>query len=165
MGQNRGKPFEKHIEEAFNRVAGVSVDRIHDQTTRFKGSKNVSDYIVYKRPHEYYIECKSTTTNTLSFAKITQWDALLEKSNYDGVISGVMIWFINRDVTMFIPIQSLEIAKHNGCKSVPYNCLEVDKGKGFYGFNIAGRKKKVYFDYDMTKFFEDVENSDLDIFK
>lgn len=43
MTVNRGKQFEHVIQEAFEKVDGVSIDRLHDQTTGFSGSQNICD--------------------------------------------------------------------------------------------------------------------------
>lgn len=43
MAYNRGKKFEDAIRESFEKVPGVSIDRIHDQTTGWKGSTNICD--------------------------------------------------------------------------------------------------------------------------
>lgn len=155
MPNNRGKQFEQKIKEAFLKVPGVSVDRLHDQTTGYKGSQNICDFIVYKEPYEYYIECKTVHGNTLPFSNITetQWNGLLEKSKIPGVCAGIMCWWVDSDQTWFIPIWILEDAK-NVChaKSIgikyPYCHMQA------YWTYIPGNKKRVFFDYDMTSFFE-----------
>ena len=43
MAENRGKQFEGVIKEAFEKVPGVSIDRLHDQTNGFVGSSNICD--------------------------------------------------------------------------------------------------------------------------
>ena len=82
MTQNKGKNFESIIKHAFLKVPGVSIDRIPDQTMHHKGACNICDFIVYKKPYEYYIECKTVHGNTLPFSNITdmQWTGLLAKS-------------------------------------------------------------------------------------
>ena len=94
MSVNRGKDFENVIKRSFEKVEGVSIDRLHDQTTGFKGSRNICDFIVYKEPYEYYIECKSVHGNTLPFSNITdnQWTGMLEKSRIEGVFAGLICW-------------------------------------------------------------------------
>ena len=110
MSENRGKQFERVIREAFEKVPGVSIDRLHDQTNGFKGSQNICDFIVYKEPYEYYFECKSVHGRTLSihsiphtgkdgkvcgfYGNITdkQWGGLLEKSKIPGVFAGIICW-------------------------------------------------------------------------
>jgi hypothetical protein len=155
MAVNRGKHFEAIIREAFERVDGVSIDRIHDQTTRYKGSTNICDFIVYKKPYEYYIECKTVHGNTLPFSNITdnQWNGMLEKSKIQGVTAGVICWWIDKDVTLFIDIRRLEYLRYIGLKSVRYyNEQWTD-----LIVPIKGKKKRVFFEYDMDKFFEEVE--------
>ena len=151
MGVNRGKDFEKVIKEAFEKVPGVSIDRLHDQMNGFAGSANISDFIVYNYPYEYYIECKSVHGNTLPFSNISknQWTGMLEKSKIDGVFAGVMCWWIDKDITLFLPIDELELEKQHGWKSVRYD-IEQDNGV----VKIKGKKKRVFFEYDMEEFFK-----------
>ena len=153
MAVNRGKEFEKRIREAFEKVPNVSVDRLHDQTTGFKGSQNICDFIVYKEPYEYYIECKTVHGNVLPFKNITdtQWQGLLAKSKIEGVKAGVMCWWVDRDVTKFIPIQALEWNRVFDYKSLRYD----HNGTAFV--TIKGKKKRVFFEYDMEEFFKHFE--------
>jgi len=150
--QNRGKDFEKVIKEAFEKVPGVSIDRLHDQMNGFAGSANISDFIIYKYPYEYYIECKSVHGNTLPFSNISknQWNGMLEKSKIDGVFAGVLCWWIDKDVTAFIPITLLEQWKTSGYKSVRYDDVQDCP----YAIELHGKKKRVFFEYDMEEFFK-----------
>ena len=152
---NRGKEFETRIKEAFQRVPHVSIDRIHDQTTMWKGSTNGNDFTVYKKPYEYYIECKSIRGNTFPLSNITekQWETLVEKSEIDGVFAGVIIWFIERDVTFYVPIRELANAEAYGRKSIRYD------EKMIKTVPIKGVKKRVFWEYDLTSFFTDVDSS------
>lgn len=153
MAVNRGKEFEQRIKEAFEKVPNVSIDRLHDQTTMYKGSSNICDFIVYKEPYEYYIECKSVHGNVLPFKNITdtQWNGLLEKSRIKGVYAGVICWWVDRDVTKFIPIEALEWNRKFGYKSLRYD----HNGTSF--INIKGKKRRVFFDYEMSEFFNHTE--------
>ena len=153
MANNKGKEFEAVVKQAFEKMENVSIDRFKDTIARQKDNKNPSDFVVYKKPYEYYVECKTTTQNTLNFNNIRQWDDLVEKSKIKGVIAGVLVWFRNQDKTIFVPIQSLVIAKENGCKSIHYMAIENGQKLGFTGVIIPGKKKRVYFDYDMDAFF------------
>lgn len=179
MAVNRGKKFEDIIKEAFEKIPDVSVVRLHDQTTGYLGSSNHCDFIVYKKPYEYHIECKSVHGNTLSihsipkpdkhgvlhgfYGNITdkQWEGLLEKSKIKGVFAGIICWWIDKDITRFIPIQILQCEKDDGMKSIRY---DADLGIGYqdeYQFSpvidLKGKKKRVFFDYDMDDFFHQIE--------
>ena len=174
---NRGKQFEQVIKEAFEKVPNVSIDRLHDQTNGFKGSQNICDFIVYKEPYEYYIECKSVHGNTLSihsnpktgkdgklhgfYGNITdtQWEGMLEKSKIEGVFAGVICWWVDKDVTKFIPIQLLQTLKNLGDKSIRFNSLfkGVEMIDSYVPvIEIKGKKKRVFFDYDMEEFFNEL---------
>lgn len=151
MSQNRGKQFELVVRRAFEALPDVSIDRLHDQTTGFIGSSNICDFIVYRKPYEFYFECKSVHGNTLPFQNITetQWNGLLEKSKIKGVFAGVICWWVDRNVTAYIPIQSLVIMREElGQKSVRFD--------NNYILPIAGKKKRVFFEYDMEVLLNEI---------
>lgn len=163
MAENRGKKFENVVKKSFLKVPNVSIDRLHDQTNGFKGSQNICDFIVYREPYEYYIECKSVHGNTLPFSNITetQWNGLLEKSKIEGVFAGVICWWIDKDITRFIPIQILQMLKEEGKKSINCywdSCVDVYNIR-YYIPEIKGKKKRVFFDYDMGEFLNVIANS------
>lgn len=155
MAVNRGKQFEDVIRESFEKVHGVSIDRLHDQTTHYKGSTNICDFIVYREPYEYYFECKSVHGNTLSFSNITetQWSGLFEKSKIEGVFAGIICWWTDKDVTLFLPIEELKLEKQHGWKSVRY---DIEKANGV--IEIKGKKKRVFFEYDMEEFLNEIQS-------
>lgn len=180
MAVNRGKQFEDIIQQCFEKVSNTSVVRLHDQTTGYLGSSNHCDFIVYKEPLEYHIECKSVHGNTLSIHSIpkpdkhgvlhgfygnitdTQWEGLLEKSKIPGIVAGIICWWVDKDITLFIPIQLLEYLREKGDKSIRYDCdwnIGIPGEKPFTFsrvykcISILGKKKRVFFDYDMESFF------------
>ena len=149
---NRGKDFEKIIKEAFEKVKGVSIDRLHDQMNGYACSYNICDFIVYKEPYQYYIECKSVHGNLLPFSNITpnQWRCMLEKSKIQGVRAGVICWWCDKDITMYIPIQVLQHYKDMGAKSIRFDDPFSEL------IHIKGKKKRVFYEYDMEDFFNEV---------
>lgn len=146
---NRGKQFEQQIREAFEKVPQTSVIRLLDPQNGYAGVRNICDFIVYHYPQCYFIECKSCYGNTLPFSNITdnQWNGLLQMSSIVGVTAGIIVWFIDKDETLFVPIKVLQDLKDAGEKSVNVN--KVDRS---LCYRVPGTKKKVLFDYDMTGF-------------
>ena len=151
--KNLGKQFEQVIHQAFSKVPDVSIDRLRDAPRKLKGVDNPSDFIVYKKPHEVYVECKSHKGNTLPFSCIRdeQYRGLEDKSQVEGVIAGVLIWFIDHDITVWIDIESV-LWWRQYHKSI--NIKDLDKIPNT--LIVQGKKKRVYFDYSMDQFLNDL---------
>ena len=157
---NRGKDFENAIRKAFKVHTDVSIDRLTDPMAGYSGVRNVCDFIVYKRPHQYYIECKSTHGISLPLDRITknQYEGLIAKSKIPGVIAGIIVWFVDLDCTYFVPITYIEILKQNGIKSInPRKDYYDVLGTILWKFPIEGKKSRVLYRYDMGKFFKKME--------
>lgn len=165
MAENRGKKFENVVREAFEKVSNVSIDRLHDQTTGYLGSSNICDFIVYRKPYEYYFECKTIHGNTFPFVNVTdtQLKGMLEKSQIKGVKAGIICWWVDRDVTKFIPIKVIALMKMCGHKSIRYdfwdNIIDTDAMETYKIYSIHGKKKRVFFDYDMEELLNEISNT------
>lgn len=157
--KNYGKEFERRVFEDFVRVQGVSIDRIPDQVTRYKGSSsNICDFIVYKEPTLLYLECKTVHGNTLPFSNIrtNQWDGMFKKSYIPGVRAGVLVWFIDKDITQFISISLLEYLRQCGKKSIRFDYTDKWLDEDEYIITIPAKKKRVMFEYDFSNFFSEI---------
>jgi penicillin-binding protein-related factor A (putative recombinase) len=155
---NRGKDFEGIVKDCFKAIPNVYIRRLYDPQGGQLGVANPCDFDVYKYPKFYMIECKSVHGNTLSihsnnpkkkYGNIsnTQWEGLSEASKY-GVVCGVLCWWVDKDITRFLPIESLVQRKIEGNKSIRY---DDDLPNSLI---IKGSKKRVFFDYDFTEFLE-----------
>ncbi len=155
---NLGKKFEDVVKESFLKCLNVSIDRLRDAPKKMKNVDNPSDFIVYKYPHEIYVECKSHKGNTLPFACIReeQIKGMSEKSQIDGVLAGVILWFIDHDLTVWIPIQEVVDWQRRGAKSI--NIKDLDHLQHIV---IQGKKKRVYFDYDIEDFLRELYEEKL----
>lgn len=151
MSVNRGKQFEDIIREQFKKLNNVVTIRLYDVTTGYINQNNICDLIVYDEGILNLIECKAVHGNTLNFKshiKQNQWDGLLEESYKPGVNAGILVWFIDHDVTLWLDIQYLQDLKESGYKS-----FNVKDRMSVY--ELAGVKKKVFFEYDLRKFLKD----------
>lgn len=160
MAVNRGKQFEDEIESAFKKCPEVSIDRFMDPAAGYAGVRNICDFVVYSYPFQYYLECKSCHGNTLSiysnnpkkcYGDITnnQWEGLLEKSVIRGVEAGVVVWFIDHDITAYVPIEMLAGLRLSGAKSL--NVKDIVNNNVPH-LRVPGRKKRVLFEYDVYNF-------------
>lgn len=154
MAQNRGKDFEEVVRKCFEKVKDTSIIRLPDPAMGYLGYRNVCDFIVYHYPKQYFIECKSCHGASLPLDNITrnQREGLAEVKDILGVRAGVLVWFVDHDYTVWVPIQVILGMRENGEKSLNWKraqlmnrCIEV-----------LGKKKRVFFDYDMEDFFDAV---------
>ncbi len=120
----------------------------------YKGNVNICDFIVYHYPTLYYLECKSCYGNTLPWSNITQnqWNGLIKKSSIKGVIAGYIIWFIDHNETIFLPAKDAQYLKEV-CGHKSFNITKWDYGDWYH---FKGKKKRVFFEYDMDDFFNKI---------
>ena len=135
---NRGKEFEKRIKEALDNVDGLYVQRLYDAQM---SSDYPSDFIAYKYPNLYLIECKSHLGRfPLSCISENQWRYMTSLSRLEGINAYVIVWFVDYDVTRLFNIAYLKQCKDIGVKSIKYN---DENGKV-----VKAKKKRTYFEYD-----------------
>lgn len=121
------------------------MDRLYDVTTGYKSIKQVSDFIGYKFPYEFYIECKSHRGASIPMTNITQYDKLKEKIGITGVRAGVVLWLIDKDIVMYIPMSTVKQLKEDGEKSIGVRHLE-----DYNIYTIPSVKKRVFMDSDYS---------------
>jgi len=143
---NRGKQFEERFKLDWKRtVPNASLDRLYDQVSGMKTISNISDFIGYSYPNIFYLECKSTKENTFNFSYLTQYEKLKPKVGIPGVRVGVVIWFINHDRVVYVPIGTVSKMKEDGLKSVNIRTLD---GSGYRFFEIPSKKLRVFLESD-----------------
>ena len=148
MATNRGKKFEDRFKEDWARtMPNSSIDRIYDVVSGKKTISNVSDFIGYKKPNIFYLECKSTHENTFNFVKLTQYDKLKKKVGIPGVRAGVVIWFIEHDRVVYVPISTITKMKEDGLKSVNIRFLAQS---GYKYYEIPSVKLRVFMESDYS---------------
>ena len=120
-----GKKFEERFKLQWqDTVPDSFIYRLNDQMSGYLGSSNVSDFICYKKPDLYLIECKSHGGNTFPFSAFRQYDGLVEYAGIPGVHAGVVLWMYDHDKVIWIPIQTFMELKNEGKKSFNIKLLD-----------------------------------------
>lgn len=146
MANNRGKQWETKVREDFHRTFPLgSIDRLYDPVGGYLGVHNISDFIAYKYPNIFYLECKSIGGNTFPLSNLKQYESLLPKVGLPGVRVGVIIWFYDHDKVIYAPISTVTKMKEDGKKSI--NIKDV---VNYNLITVPGVKKRVYIDCDYT---------------
>ena len=122
MSTNKGKAFEQKFYLDWKKsFPNGTIDRIYDSVSGYKTISNVSDFIGYNYPNIFYLECKSHLKNTWNFSYFTQYDKLKEKVGIPGVRAGVVLWMIDHDKVVYLPVSTVTEMKKNGEKSLRGN--------------------------------------------
>lgn len=165
---NVGKDFEQQIKDSM--PSDVFYYRLKDAASSFGQDSsqtrfsltNPFDFFMYKYPHLYAIENKSTATRSLSFAtdkkikgKNIKFDQINElKAAADkGLIAGFLFNFREVNETYFIFIDDfIKFTKTYDKKSI-----NVEDVKEFNGFLVPQKLKKVKYSYDINALIEHCE--------
>ena len=161
---NRGKDFEENFKKQMV-SSGFDVNRVCDNTAGYMGGRNVCDFITYIYPSIFYFELKTTKGNTLPFCNITQnqFLGLLEKEKVEGAGAGIIVWFLDHDKTFFVSADCMQKIKNEGMfkslhiRDLKLKAEEFDKGRYHKCFEINGIKKRVFFNYNMQEFKQNLE--------
>lgn len=148
MSNNAGKAFEQKFKQDFKKsFPNGTIDRIYDSTSGYKTISNISDFIGYNYPNIYYLECKSHLGNTWNFSYFTQYDKLKTKVGINGVRAGVVLWMIDHDKVIYLPVSSVTKMMEDGKKSFNIKMLE---DKSYNIIEIPSVKKRVFLDSDYS---------------
>lgn len=138
MSQSRGKKFEERFKLNWYETVPDSICyRLMDAMSGYTQVSNVGDFICYKRPELFLIDCKSHEGNTIPFSAISQLDKMLEYTGITGVHPGIVWWSIDNDKVIWIPAETLGKLRDEGKKSFnikylcddSYECLELPSKK------------------------------------
>lgn len=141
MSVNYGKKFEERFKLDWKKSFPTgTITRLYDNTAGYLAISNICDFICYNYPNIFFIECKTHKGASLPLTNITQYEKLLSVADKPGVVAGVVLWLYEKDIVMFIPIQTLAKLKNNKIKSVG-----VFTNKDTYDIIIIPSKKLVRY--------------------
>lgn len=149
MAVSRGKQFEEKFKSDWNKTMPDSfLLRIPDQVSKYAGySSNICDFIGFKSPKLFLIECKSIHGNTFPLTNLRQFDKLVSYKDVKNVFPGVMLWWVDKDVVAWISVQSILEMKKDEKKSINVKMIEE---KVYDIVVIPSIKKRVFLDSDYS---------------
>lgn len=132
--------------------------RLYDVTNGYKSIVNACDFICYKQPFIYLIDCKSTQGNTLPFNDIRQFEQMCKYYPIEGVKVGIIWWSIKNDSIVWIPISTLIQLKKDDKKSFNIKMLADNT---YYALEIPSYKKRVFMDSDYSFLIKNSSKGDF----
>ena len=147
MSLNRGKQWEMKVKECWHKTMPNSfILRLPDQQSGYHLSSNVSDYIAFKSPRLFLLECKSVLGNTVPFANLTQYEKMLPYKNVEDIFPGFMVWWVEHGIVAWVPVETVECMKKENKKSVNVKNLKDDSTITI----IPTVKKRILLDCDFS---------------
>lgn len=148
MAENRGKIWEKKFLEDWKKsFPNTFLFRIPDQVTGYKTtSQNPCDYIAFVDNLLFLIECKSHKGASIPFDAIPQYERLLAYEGMKDVIPGVIVWFMEKDRVIWVPLNTMTQMKKDGEKSIKLSKLYP--GSNYYYLEIPAKKLRVFMQCD-----------------
>ena len=154
MALNRGKQFEAKLKQDFlSSISESTIDRLYDSVSGYKAISNISDFIGYKKPFIFYLEAKSHQGNTFPLVNLTQYDKLVGKIGIPGVRTGVVLWMIDKDYVVYLPIAFIKYLKENNYKSFNVKMIN-DETLNDKFLVLPSTKKRVFMDTDYSPLLE-----------
>ena len=144
----RGKQFEARFQQDWMRIfPNTLVFRLKDQKTGYKEtSKNPCDFLCLPNNELFMVECKEHKGASIPFSAIPQYERLLEYKDVKNVRPGVVIWFSEKDIVLWVSIQEMEKMVLAGEKSIGIRMLKED-----YNIVIIPSKKlRVFMESDYS---------------
>lgn len=149
MATSRGKDFEGYVKRDLEKIEGVDVIRLYDPVGGYSNVKNICDFIVYKKPYMLCLECKSTNENTLNYAEISQYTALVNQLPFDGVKPGVLIWYIKHKQVYWVSAEYMKIQREEcNKKSINIKDLQVASCDGVIKIDIEVKRINPVCDFN-----------------
>ena len=147
MAQNKGKEFEARFKQQFLASFPNSfILRLPDQVSGYKyTSSNICDFIGYAKGKLYLIECKTHLGASFPLSNLSQYNKLLPYVGIPGVRVGVVLWLIDKDKILYVPISTVIQMKIKNKKSISYK--DIDKWRIT---EIPSIKKVVFMDSDYS---------------
>ena len=148
MALNKGKAWEAVFKQDWKKSFPMGdINRLYDTQGGQLGISNISDFIGYSYPFIYYLECKSHKGGTWNFNNLTQYEKLCSKIGIKGVMAGVILWMIEKDLIVYLPITTIKKMKEDGLKSFSVkNYLQNQKEYDI--ITIPAKKKRVFMQGD-----------------
>ena len=145
--KNYGKDYEERFRKNFEKCfPNRFILRLRDNVSKYRGSaRNPCDFICHVGNILYMLEVKCHYGNTFPFQDLRQYDDLITYVGLENVEIGVMIWFIDHDEELYVPIETIRKMKEDGEKSV-----NIRKLKDYKVIHVSSKKMRVFLDSDYS---------------
>lgn len=157
-----GKKFEDRFRKDYKECfPGTFIYRLPDQQSGYAGggSQNPCDFICYPGSLELMVECKAHKGASIPFSKIPQYERMLDYKGLHKTFPGVVVWFYEKDIVIWVSIEEMEKMVLDGEKSIGLRMLQHknDNEKAYNIITIPSTKLRAFMESDYTYLVKQLE--------
>jgi hypothetical protein len=125
-----GKKFEDRFKKDYQRCfPNTMLYRLPDQQSGYAGggSSNPCDFMCYPGSCVLMVECKAHKGASIPFTAIPQYERQLDYKGLYKTYPGVVVWFYEKDIVIWVSIEEMEKMVLDGEKSIGLRMIDSEK--------------------------------------
>lgn len=156
-----GKKWEERFKKDYKRCfPNTLIYRLPDQQSGYSGggSSNPCDFICYTGNVVLMVECKATAGASIPFNAIRQYEKMLDFKGLEKTYPGVVVWFYEKDIVIWVSIEEMEKMVLDGEKSIGLRMIDDKKPykKAYNIISIPSKKLRTFMESDYTYLLEEL---------
>ena len=162
-GKNLGKSFEERFKKDWLRCfPGTLCYRLPDQQSGYAGggSSNPCDYFGFTGNELLMVECKAHKGASIPFNDIPQYERQLAYKDCYKTFPGVLVWFYEKDIIIWVSIKEMEKMVLDGEKSIGLRMINEKKPykKAYNIMTVPAQKLRTFLEADLKYLVEHLED-------
>ena len=159
MANDKGKKFEERFRIDYKRCfPNTLIYRLPDQQSGYAGggSQNPCDFFCFTGNEVLMTECKAHAKASIPFTAIPQYERMLDYKGLPKTYPGVVVWFYEKDVVIWVSIEEMEKMVLDGEKSIGLRMIDEKKPyKKLYNIiTIPSKKLRTFMESDYNYLVE-----------
>lgn len=159
--QDLGKRFEARFAQDWQRCfPDTLIYRLHDQMSGYKEtSQNPCDFLCFPGEIFLMVECKAHAGASIPFSAIPQYERLLKYKGLRRVHPGVIVWFYEKDIVIWVSIEEMEKMVIDGEKSIGLRMIDNKKPykKAYNIITLPSVKLRTFMETDYNYLVKQLE--------
>jgi hypothetical protein len=154
-----GKKFESRFAQDWKRCfPDTLIYRLPDQQSGYAGggSANPCDFFCFNGDAVLMVECKAHKGASINFSAIRQYEKMLDYKGLKKVFPGVVVWFYEKDIVVWVSIEEMEKMVLDGEKSIGLRMIDDKKPykKAYNIITLPSKKLRTFMETDYNYLME-----------
>ena len=152
-----GKKWENKFKATYEKqFPDTLIYRLPDQQGGYagEGGSNPCDFLCYPGDCVLMVECKAKSGISINFNEIRQYEPQLKYKGKYKTFPGVLVWFYEKDIIIWVSIEEMEKMVLDGEKSLGLRMLKDNYKKKYRIINVPATKLRTFMEADINYLVE-----------